>query len=114
MIKKSFLISHNVVIFYFFFWKIISYVYFFIVLISNDKPKSLFTPCKLGSINKSENWFCISGENFIWYLFQLIDLLKSNFNCPSSFALSWVDKVTTGAQSFVSDILYFISPVAED
>ena len=29
-------------------------------------------------------------------LFQLIVLLNPDFNCWSSFALSWVDKVATG------------------
>ena len=62
---------------------------------SNDKTKSLFTPWKLGSIKKSKYWFCLSGETFGWYLFQLIVLLKPDFNCSSSFALSWVDKFTT-------------------
>ena len=39
-----------------------------------------------------------------WYLFQLIVLLKRDFNCWNDFALSWVDKVTTGTLSFVSVI----------
>ena len=39
-----------------------------------------------------------------WYLFQLIVLLKLDFNCWSNFGLSWVDKVTTGTYSFVSVI----------
>ena len=30
-----------------------------------------------------------------WYLFQLNVLVKSDFNHWSSFALSWVDKVTS-------------------
>ena len=34
--------------------------------------------------------------------------------CCYSFVLSWVDKVTTGAQSFVSVIANFIVPVAEE
>ena len=33
-------------------------------------------------------------------MFQLIVLLKFDFNCWSSFALSWVNKVTTEAWSF--------------
>ena len=45
------------------------------------------------------------------YLFQLIVLLKPDFNCWSNFALSWVDKVTTGTCSFVSVIANFPSPV---
>ena len=63
---------------------------------SNDKTKSLFTPWKLGWMRKYKYWFCLSGEIFGWYLFQLIVLLKPDFNCCNSFALSWVDKVTTG------------------
>ena len=35
-------------------------------------------------------------DTFDWYLFQLIVLSKPDFNCRSYFALSWVDKVTTG------------------
>ena len=45
------------------------------------------------------------------YLFQLIVLLKPDFNCWSNFALSWVDKVTTGTYSFVSVIENFPSAV---
>ena len=33
---------------------------------------------------------------FDTYLFQLIVILKPDFNCSSSFALSWIDKVSTG------------------
>ena len=36
------------------------------------------------------------------YLFQLIVLLKLDFNCGNNFTLSWVYKVTTG--TFVSVI----------
>ena len=36
------------------------------------------------------------------YLFQLIVRLKPGFNCSSSFALYWVDKVTTGRKNLVS------------
>ena len=31
-----------------------------------------------------------------WYLFQLIVILKPDFNSWSSFVLSWFDKVTNG------------------
>ena len=34
--------------------------------------------------------------NFDWYLFQLIVLLKPDFNSCNSFALSWVDEVAIG------------------
>ena len=53
------------------------------------KQKSLFTSSKHGSITKSK-------YKFDWYLFQLIVLLKPEFNCCNSFALSWADKVTIG------------------
>ena len=62
----------------------------------NDKTKSLFTSWKLGSMKKSKYWFTPSVDTFVWYLFQLIVLLKPDFNCSNSFALSWVDNVTTG------------------
>ena len=76
-------------------------------LFSNNKTKSLFTPWKLGSIKKSKYWFFICIETFDWYLFQLIFLLKPDFNCSNSFAL-------TGTQIFVSVILNFVSPAAEE
>ena len=38
------------------------------------------------------------------YLFQLIALLNPDFNCCNNFALSWVDKVTTGTKRFASVI----------
>ena len=47
-------------------------------------------------------------------MFQLLVLLKQDFNYWSNFALSWVDKVTTGTWSFVSVILSFVFPVAEE
>ena len=37
-------------------------------------------------------------------MFQLVVLLKVDFNCYNSFALSEVDNVPTGTQSFVSII----------
>ena len=53
---------------------------------------------------------CISfGSD--WYLFQLIVLLKPDFNYWSNFALPWVDRVTTGRLSFVSVIANFPAPV---
>ena len=39
---------------------------------------------------------------FYWYLFRLIVLLKPNFNCSNSFALSSVNKFTAGTRRFVS------------
>ena len=41
-------------------------------------------------------------SQYIYSNFQLIFLSKPDFNSWSSFALSWVDKVTTGKESFVS------------
>ena len=58
----------------------------------NDKTKSLFTPWKLEWIKKSKNWFCFLYETFDSYLFQLIVILKTNFNSCDRFALSWIDK----------------------
>ena len=82
--------------------------------ISNDKTKCLFTPWKLGSIKMSKYWFNPSVDNFVWYLFQLIVLLKPDFNCCNSFALSWIDKVIAGKDSFACAILNFAIPVAEE
>ena len=48
------------------------------------------------AIKKSKYWCIVSVDTFDWYLFQLIAILKPDFNYSSSFALSWVDKVTTG------------------
>ena len=63
---------------------------------SIDETKSLFTPWKLGLIKKSKHEFWLSGETSGWCLFQIIVLLKPDFKCRNSFALSWVDNVTTG------------------
>ena len=49
--------------------------------------------------------FCANNYSFARFLFQLIVLLKPDFNCGSHFALSWVDKVTTGTSRFVSVIV---------
>ena len=40
--------------------------------------------------------FCANNSGLAEYLFQLIVFLKPDFNCGNKFALSWVDKVTTG------------------
>ena len=40
--------------------------------------------------------FCANNSDFDGYLFELIILLKPDFNCCNNFTLSWVDKVTTG------------------
>ena len=64
---------------------------------SKDDTKSLFTPWKLGLIKWFKYLFCAYVFMFDSYLFQLIVLLKPDFNYWSNFALSSVDKVTTGA-----------------
>ena len=65
------------------------------VVRSNDKIKTLFTTWNLGSIGT-----CI--VTFDWYLFQLIILLKTDFNYCNSIALSWYDIATNGTKNFVS------------
>ena len=60
------------------------------------KKKSLFTPGKLGSTKWFKFGFCVNNSGFHRYLFQLIVLLKIDFNFGNNFELSWVDKVTTG------------------
>ena len=113
VIKKVFSINHNFVIFISTFGRYYPVCIFLSSSFSN-KIKSLFSPWKLGSIKKCKYWLCLLVEIFDWYLFQLIVLLKPDFNCSSSFALSWVDKVMIGTQSFVSVIANFVSPVAEE
>ena len=81
---------------------------------SKDNTKSLFTPWKLGIIKWFKYLFWINVFIFDSYLFQLIVLLKPDFNYWSNFALSCVDKVTTRAYSFVSVILHFVCPFAEE
>ena len=58
--------------------------------------------------------FCAYVFGSDWYLFYLIVLLKPDFNYWNNFALSWADKVTIGTKSFVSVILNYVSPVAEE
>ena len=65
---------------------------------SNAKTKSLFTPWKIGSTKWFKFGFWGNNSGFGTYLFQLI------VNCGNNFALSWVDKVTTGTCRFVSVI----------
>ena len=40
--------------------------------------------------------------------------LNYDFNRCSNFVLSWVDKITTGIQIFVSAILNFVAQVTEE
>ena len=47
---------------------------------------------------------------FDWYLLRLIVLLKPDYNCCNSFALSWVGKITTRTRSVVSVIANFSTP----
>ena len=48
-----------------------------------------------------------------WYLFQLIVLFKPDFNSCNIFALTLVDKCTTGTLRFVSVIANFVAPVGD-
>ena len=63
---------------------------------SNAITKSPFTPWKLGSVKWFKFGYCGSSSGLGKYLFQLIVLLKPDFNSSNDFALSCVDKVTTG------------------
>ena len=78
---------------------------------SKDNTKSLFTPWKLGLTKWFKYLFCAYVFGSDWYLFQLIVLLKPDFNCWSNFALPWIDKVITGTEIFVSVIVNLPSPV---
>ena len=78
--------------------------------LSNGKTKSLFTPWKLGSNKKSEYSFTASVDAFAWFLFHLIVLLQPDFNFSSSFASSWVDKVTTGTWSIIVSVIENVAP----
>ena len=51
------------------------------------KTKSLFTLWKLGSTKWFKYRFCANNSGFDKYLFQLIVLLKPDFNCVNDFAL---------------------------
>ena len=68
---------------------------------AKNKTKSLFIPWGFGSIEQSKYGFVFLLIFFDRYSFQLIVLLKPNFNASSSFPLSWVDKVISGKWSFV-------------
>ena len=81
------------------------------MLFSKYDTKSLFTPWKLWLIKQSKYGFLLYYFGSDLYLFQLIVLLKTDFNCWSSFVLSWIDKVTTGTQSFVLVIANIPAPV---
>ena len=63
---------------------------------SNAKTKRLFIPWKLGPIKWFKFAFCANNSGFTKYLFQLIVLLKPDFDCGNNFVLSWADKGTTG------------------
>ena len=66
--------------------------------------EQIVTPWKFGSTLKSKYESCGSIDTFDRYLFQLIVLLKSDFNCFINVILSWVGKITTEIYSFVSVI----------
>ena len=60
-------------------------------------PKQkVLIPWKLGSTKWFKLGLCPDNSGYDKYLFQLIVLLKPDFNCVIDFALSWVEKVTTG------------------
>ena len=61
-----------------------------------DNTKALFIPWKLGSTKWFKYVFCLYVLGSDWYLFQLIVLLKRDFNCWRKFVFSCFDKVTTG------------------
>ena len=69
-------------------------MYFCIFIIFKQLNKILFTPWKLGLIEKSKYEFGAANDTFDSYLSQSIVLLNYDFNCSSSFALSRVDKAT--------------------
>ena len=97
MIEKILSINHNVIVFYFYKWKIISSVTWSTISFLY-KTKILFTPWKLGLINKSKYRFSCCTVTFGSDLFRLI-------NWSNSFALSWVDKFTIGTSLFVSVVV---------
>ena len=61
-------------------------------LLSNDKAKTVFTPWKLGLIEKSKYRFSSCTVTFGSYLFLLIVLLKPDFNFSNS--LNYLDLIT--------------------
>ena len=63
-------------------------------MLLNSKAKNLLSTWKLGSIKKSDCWFCACIVTFIRGFYQVIMHLNPKSNCFSSFALSLVDKVT--------------------
>ena len=71
---------------------------------SNAKTKGLFTPWKFGSNIRFKFGFWDNNSGFDRYFFQLLILLKLDFNCCNNFALSWVDEVTAETWSSVSVI----------
>ena len=84
LMKKAFFsISHNVVVFYFYFWKIISCVYFSVVFIFKLLNKKDYL--LLENLLQLRNLNIVKA--FDLYLFQLIVLLKPDFDCSSSFVL---------------------------
>ena len=72
------------------------------------EQKVYFLETKINNINIV---FFLSIITFDWCLFQLIVLLKPNFNCCNSFASSGIDKITIGTIHFVSVIASVPAPV---
>ena len=71
----------------------ISYIY--PKVIANTLPLWLLI------LQKSKYWFWASLDICYCYLFQLIFVLNTDFICCNNFALSWVERVTTGRLRFV-------------
>ena len=69
---------------------------------SNAKTKSLFAPWKFGSTKWFRFRFWADNSSFDRFLFQQMALLKTDFDCVNNFALTWVDKVTTGTKRLAS------------
>ena len=63
---------------------------------NQDRQKKKKSSWKLVSTKLFKFEFCANNSSFDKYSFQLIVLLKPDFNCANNFAISWVDKVTTG------------------
>ena len=72
------------------------------VIFSIDNTKITFIPWKIWWIKWSKYWFCACVDTFDWYLLQLIVHVNLDFSCSSRFVLSWICKVTTGTQRFIS------------
>ena len=95
-------IFHFIDRFYFinrFYFNILPYISCNVLSVAflNSKAKNLLISWKLVSNKKLKYWFCTCVLTFVRSLSQVIMHLDPDFSCFSSFfALSLVDKVTTG------------------